>query len=307
MNPLIPSCPKCGREALAGARFCVSCGTALEAPSAAAPAARSRAVPPPDRSALQGPCTVLYAGNGEMDVRRVGRFVAEAVKRPLPDVTRELRNSRGFIAKGLPAPVAVALAEKAERELSAPVLVLADADRIAFPPVIRIRDTMVAAEGIRCEAYTWDQTERIAARWDEVFLISCGRLEIERAVEAAEEFSSDARGQAAPLVMEKRHEFLIDLVLFAPWRLLRLDQNAAAFSMTEMLRGPEDTLGSLYRCAFNLRHFVRGVPMNRGVELLASGGSEVVWQPLTFLNKRDFETYTSWLVHLLRYGRPIPA
>ena len=63
---------------------------------------------------LQGPCTVLYAGSGEMDVRRVGRLVAEAVQRPLPDVTRELRNSRGFIAKGLPAPVAVALAEKAE-------------------------------------------------------------------------------------------------------------------------------------------------------------------------------------------------
>ena len=47
--------------------------------------------------------------------------------------------------------------------------------------------------------------------------------------------------------------------------------------------------------------------MNRGVELLAAGGSEVVWEPLTFLNKRDFETYTSWLVQLLRYGRPIPA
>jgi hypothetical protein len=107
--------------------------------------------------------------------------------------------------------------------------------------------------------------------------------------------------------MEKRHEFLIDVVLIEPWRLLRLDQNAAAFSMTEMRREPEDTVGPLYRCAFNLRHLAQGVPMNRGVELLAAGGSDVVWEPLTFLNKRDFETYTSWLVQLLRYGRPIPA
>jgi len=250
---------------------------------------------------------VLYAGGGEMDVRRVGRLVAEAVKRPLPDVTRELRNSRGFIAKGLPAPIAVALAEKAERELSAPVLVLADADCAALPPVMRIRDIMVAAEGIRCEAYAWDRTERIAARWDEVFLISCGRLEIERAVEAADELISEARGRTTALVMEKRHEFLIDVVLIEPWRLLRLDQNAAAFSMTEMRREPETTVGPLYRCAFNLRHLAQGVPMNRGVELLAAGGSDVVWEPLTFLNKRDFETYTSWLVQLLRYGRPIPA
>jgi hypothetical protein len=242
-----------------------------------------------------------------MDVRRVGRLVAEAVKRPLPDVTRELRNSRGFIAKGLPAPIAVALAEKAERELSAPVLVLADADCAALPPVMRIRDIMVAAEGIRCEAYAWDRTEHIAARWDEVFLISCGRLEIEYAVEAADESLADARSRTTPLVMEKRHEFLIDVVLFEPWRVLRLDQNAAAFSMTEMRREPETTVGPLYRCAFNLRHLAQGVPMNRGVELLAAGGSDVVWEPLTFINKRDFETYTSWLVQLLRYGRPIPA
>jgi hypothetical protein len=242
-----------------------------------------------------------------MDVRRVGRLVAEAVKRPRPDVTRELRNSRGFIAKGLPAPVAVALAEKVEGELSAPVLVLADADCIALPPVMRIRDTKVTAEGIRCEAYAWDRTEFIAAHWDEVFLISCGRLEIERAVEAADELSAEAHGRTAPLVMEKRYEFLIDVVLFEPWRVLRLDQNAAAFSMTEMQRGPEDTVGALYRCAFNLRHLAQGVPMNRGVELLAAGGSDVVWEPLTFLNKRDFETYTSWLAQLLRYGRPIPA
>jgi hypothetical protein len=242
-----------------------------------------------------------------MDIRRVGRLVAEAVKRPLPDVTRELRNSRGFIAKGLAAAVAVALAEKAERELSAPVMVLADADCVALPSAMRMRDMAVDAEGIRCEAYTWDRTERIAARWDEVFLISCGRLETERAVEASEDLNAESRGRMTPLVMEKRHEFLLDMVLFEPWRLLRLDQNSAAFSLTEMQRGPEDTLGPLYRCAFNLRQCAQGVPMNRGVESLAAGASNVAWEPLTFLNKRDFETYTSWLVQLLRYGRPMPA
>jgi hypothetical protein len=242
-----------------------------------------------------------------MDVRRVGRLVAEAVPRPLPDVTRELRNSRGFIARELAAPIAVALAEKAERELSAPVMVLAEADCVALPPAIRMHGTVADTAGIRCEAYTWNQTERIAARWDEVFLISCGRLEIEYAVEAPEDLNWETRSRTAPLVMEKRHEFLIDVVLFEPWRLLRLDQNAAAFSLTEMRRGPEDALGPLYRCAFNLRRFAAGVPMNRGVELLAAGASEAVWESLTFLNKRDFETYTSWLVQLLRYGRPIPA
>jgi hypothetical protein len=80
-----------------------------------------------------------------------------------------------------------------------------------------------------------------------------------------------------------------------------------AFSLTEMQRGPEDTLGALFRCAFNLRQLARGVPVNRAVELLAAGASDVAWQSFTFLNKRDFETYTSWLIQLLRYGRPIPA
>jgi hypothetical protein len=242
-----------------------------------------------------------------MDIRRVGRLVAEAVKRPLSDVTRDLRNSRGFITKGLPAPEAVALAGKIERELSTPVLVLADADCIALPPVMRIRDTTVAAEGIRCTGYAWDLTEYITARWDEVFLISCGRLELERAVETVEGSDAVTGGLTASLVMEKRHEFLIDVILSEPWRVLRLDQNTTAFSLTEMQRGPEDTLAPLFRCAFNLRQLARGVPMNRALELLAAGASAVAWEPFTFLNKRDFETYTSWLVQLLRYGREIPA
>jgi hypothetical protein len=305
MTLAAPSCPKCGAQAAPGARFCAACGAALEVPRAAA--ARPRSLPAPDRLLLQGPCTLLYAGGGELDIRRVGRLVAEAVKRPLSDVTRELRNSRGFIAKGLPAPAAAALAAKVEAELAAPVLVVADADCIALPPAMRIRDTMVTADGLRCEAYAWDQTERVAAQWDEVFLISCGRLEIEHAVETAEDLESVARGRMSALVMEKRYEFLIDVVLFEPWRRLRLDQNTTAFSLTEMRRGPEDTLGALFRCAFSLRQLALGVPMNRGIELLASGGSDVAWQPLTFLNKRDFETYTSWLMQLLRYGRQIPA
>jgi len=264
----------------------------------------------PDRSSLSGPCTVIYAGADDMDVRRVGRLVAEAVRRPLPDVTRELRTSKGFLAKELDAAVAVALAEKAEGELRAPVLVVPDDACVPFPDAMRMRRATADAAGLRCEAYTWDRTEQISAGWNDIFLISCGRFEVQRAVEAQEDRDSDAgfmTGRMPPTVMQTRHEFLFDLVLSDPWRRLRLDQNTTAFSLTEMRRDPEDALGQIYRSALNLQRFAQGVPMNRGVELLAAGASESAWQELTFLSRRDFEAYTRWLLQLVRFGRPIPT
>lgn len=272
-------------------------------------APRDRSVPSPARETLAGVCNVIYAGAEEMDVRRVGRFVADAVGRPIADITRELRNSKGFLATGLDAPKAVALAEKVEQELKAPVLVLPEGEAVALPPPMRMRHAAVDGRGLRCEAYTWDRTVEVAATWNDIFLVSCGRLEIQHAVESASDVPISGLGArpATSLVMQIRHEFLLDIILWEPWRRLRLDQNTSAFSLTEMKRGPDESVGALYRNAVNLDRFAQGVPMNRGVSLLAGGASGSAWQSLTFYNKRDFDSYTDWLVQLVRYGRPIPA
>ncbi len=240
----------------------------------------------------------------------MGRLVAEAMGRPLPDVTRKMRTSKGFVATGLEARAATALAERVEESLGAPVLVI-PVDKCAdLPPLMRMRDSTINEQGIHCEAYTWNETLAVRASWDKVFLVSCGRLEIQETVHQPKENSGRRKfGASSPpnLATRTHHEFLMDVVLFEPWRRLRLDQNPAAFSLTEMERDPGHVLGPLYRSSMSLRMFAVGVPMNRGVALLATGGDDSVWESLTFLNKRDFDSYTYWLMQLVRFDRPIPA
>jgi len=298
-----------------GASFCPFCGCTM-ADTSARPLSRS--VPPPDRDALDEPCSVIYAGEDEMDVRRVGRLVAEAVEQPLPDVTRKMRTSKGFLATGLPPDRARTLAEKAERELKAPILLVADEDCAPLPSAMRMRQAVFDAEGLRCDAYTWSVTEHVTASWDAVFLISCGRLEINEVSEApapSPTRSSIFSRKPPNLITNTHHEFLLDIILYDPepnagaegWRRLRLDQNTSAFSLTEMVQGPESQVGPLYRSSVNLERFALDVPRNRGLSFLATGAADSAWQSLTFLSKRDFDSYTHWLMQLVRYGRPILA
>jgi len=319
------SCPQCGKSPLPGARFCHLCGAALAAEERQA---QSRSVPVPERATLNEPCAVIYAGNDQMDVRRVGRYVAEAVRAPLPDVTRTLRTSKGVLATGLEPARAVALAERLEDEFHTPVLVIPDEACAPLQPAMRIRHVTFSTEGFDCEAYTWDRTESVRATWDQTFLVSCGRLEVQEVVaereEDEEKRKKDFISRRIPKLTTLTHyEFLLDIILFGPacksvsdppdaavaagsWRRLRLDQNTAGFSLTEMEHDPALQLRPLYRSAVSLEQFARGVPMNRGVALLSSGADELAWEPLTFLNKNDFDSYTYWLLQLVRYGRPIP-
>jgi len=315
MSPESRFCAQCGKPAVPDAAFCAFCGNAIR-PIRREPS--SRAIAAPDRGKLDSPCAVIYAGQEEMDVRRVGRLVAETVQRPLPDVTRKMRTSKGFLATGLAPESAVALAERAEKELKAPILVIPDDECVPLPLAMRMRQAALDSDGLRCEAYTWDLTERVSATWNAVFLISCGRLQIE---EVAEERDSSPTKtglfmrRAPNLVTNVRYEYLLDLILFEPnagqgaegWRRLRIDQNTSAFSLTEMKQDPDQRVGPLYRSAVNIERYAAGVPANPGVSLLASGASDAAWQSLTFLSKADFDMYSHWLMQLVRYGRPIPA
>ncbi len=299
-------CPKCRVAAPPGASFCSSCGAALVA--AAPPAPQPvRAVPPAERAILRGPCTLLFAGEEELDIRRVGHTLAEKAGRPLSDVTRDLRASKGFLARSLDAAEAVRLAEQLEGELLAPVLVIPDAEIVPLPPALRMRRIAINSSGIRCDAYSWDSTEPLKLTWAELFLISCARLEVQEVVESHEEGgATDMIGRRLPnLITTTRTEYVLDIVLRDPWRRLRLDQNTAAFSLTELRRDRDQALGTLHRSLMQLERYAEGVPSNRGLMLLASGAPEAVCQSVTFQNKRDFDSYTHWLIQLVRFGRSI--
>jgi len=75
-------CPRCGREALSGAAYCIQCGAALDAPEAAEPIAEPPAAMPPAPSTVAAgaapaftPAAVRYAGFW----RRFGAFCIDAI------------------------------------------------------------------------------------------------------------------------------------------------------------------------------------------------------------------------------------
>ena len=315
MNSNSLFCTQCGKAILAGASFCAYCGSAV---AVASPRQVDRSIPIPDRDELTGTCTVIYAGQRDMDVRRVGRLVAEAVQQPLPDVTRAMRTSKGFLANGLPVGSALKLAEQAEKELKEPILLIPDDDCVPLPSAMRMREAVADADGLRCDAYTWNMTDHIAASWDAVFLIACGRLQLEEVVEERDASLTKSAlfgRQQSSVQTYVHHEYLLDIILHDPdaeangegWRRLRLDHNTSGFSFTEMKQDPEQRAGPLFRSSVNLERFAVGVPMNPGISLLATGATSTAWEPLTFLTKRDFDTYTHWLMQLVRYGYPISA
>ena len=90
---LAPSCPSCGAENPPGARFCIECGTALEAPAepaAEAPSAASE-VPPEERRMA----TVLFADLSgytavaeQMDPEAVKSLLDRALRRLGQEVSR---------------------------------------------------------------------------------------------------------------------------------------------------------------------------------------------------------------------------
>jgi len=307
MTESAQKCPNCHLAAPRGALFCSSCGAAIAA-TAPAPPQTERSIPLPVRATLQGPCTVLYAGDEELDVRQVGRAIASRTGRPLSDVTRMLRASKGFLATALDTPSAISLAEQIERDLQAPVVVLPDSAVIPLPSAMRMRRVAINALGIRCDAYSWDSTEPLEIPWADIFLISCARLEVQEVVEFYEEGGGarDMLGRQLPnFITSKRLEYVLDIILRDPWRRLRLDQNTVAFSLTELRRDREQSLGALHRSLMHLERYAEGAPRNCGLALLASGASEAACQSITFQDKRDFDSYTHWLIQLVRFGHPI--
>ena len=305
-------CPYCGKPAVPGAAFCAYCGERFPAGQEdLRPAGEvARSIPLPDRDQIEGRCAVIHTGREDMDIRTVGGIVAEFSGKPKPDVTRMMRTTKGFIASAMESGEAVALAKRLEEDMGLSVIVVSERDCVPLPEAMRMRQVAIHDSGLQCEAYTWDRTARLEVAWNEVFLVSCGRVEVERVTEGAPE--PKPRGnpfmRSVPeLITERFNEFLIDIVLHKPWRRLRLDYNTAAYAFRDEEPDRQESLESLKNCAMRLIEHAVGVPMSHGVRLLVSAdpGSSV-WEELSFLNKRDFDSYTCWLLQLVRFGEGLP-
>jgi len=311
-------CPKCQKLVLPGASFCAFCGVKVDASAPAPAEAPRRVAGKPDPAGLVAPCAVLAEKGGVHLAPETGRIVARVTGRPLSDVTRDARNSRGVLATGLTAEQARKLLEELAGART-PAFALGAADFVDAPAFERMRSPVFSASGISCVAYQWDTRREFSAGWDRALLASVGRIEVTQSVEAPPKPKkrggwesllpwrglTDRLVEDPPkLVTTVRYEYVMDIVFREPWERLRLDENTAVAALATV---HEDFGKAIEKAARGVRDLGAGVPCNRGVALMASGAPAEAWEELTFGSKQEFDCYVRWLMNLAVYGVEVPG
>ena len=310
-------CNVCGQLILPGATVCPHCGAKFgPVRGSVSPAATSRALPLPAPESLRGACAAVAADGGASGMPEVGRLVAEVTGKPLPDVTREMRVSRGILAMRLTADDARRLVKELRR-IGVRAFALGEKDFVPEPRTRRMREAIFERRGVKCEAFTWDRSQSLRVSWRRVFMVLGGRLRLEEVYEVPREKPEQGRrglwrigsikeefDRRVPVLATRvRYESLLDVILYEPWERLRLDENEAAYGDAE----EEGALHAAVRKAADRVYRIRHeAPFNSGIELLATEAPTEAWEDLTFASKQEFDAYSLWLIQLARYGFDIP-
>ena len=307
-------CPRCRKLLLPGASFCAYCGTKLAASGGTAKKpVRPRSVALPGERSLIAPCAVVATDARAFAIPDVGRLVAATLKRPLSDVTRQMRFAKGILAEGLTQQEALGFAREA-RDLGVEAFVLGKGDMVELPELLRMRRPHFDDVGVHCEAYAWDRTDSFQAGWERGFLILGGRICFTEVVEVARERPSLIKRRWAPIAVQvEKHipkledvdhtEFILDVVLFESWQRLRLDENPASYALAGR---SEDFHTLIRRSASDLCRINHGVPHNLGLELLTRQAEGDAWGAYTFETKQEFDAYERWVLNVVRYGFNVP-
>ncbi|MFP4057980.1 MAG: HEAT repeat domain-containing protein [Candidatus Brocadiia bacterium] len=265
-----------------------------------APAAPTEPLePPPDH---EGACAIVRLTGGPLNVKRAGRIVAERLKRPLFEITREVHRTKGFIAREVASPVARALV----RELAEAGVVAGAVpeERVPQPlEPVRVRDLTYEPRRLRGRVLPKGEE---AVAWASVELVVAGRLELDLQPQAIEEdwspLTPPIRSQGSRRSEEPVYDYLVEMFAGEPLRRLRLVTHDLDF---EVMQRRVSSFGKVARMA---RELLRHVPRRRvsaGVWRLADR-DEDSWEDLTFLSPLGFEDYVTWQRLLLALDLPLP-
>ena len=294
-------CPNCFRGIPEGARFCAFCG--LPIPLSARKHPTRPAEEFPSLESLGGSCSVLRSSLGPLAIAPVGRAIARAAKRPLSDVTRQINASRGLLVRGIDADVARELAPKLD-ELGVDFFIVRDETIPTLPEAGRFASGTFNEEGMACEINLPEEWKSIKRGWAEVQLVSCGRL--------SGEVSNVVREKVGFLYsMDKiqtrvDYKYVIDIIFSDPDERVRIDEGLPD-AQSPGARAEPLTEAHLVYLARQIFQFSADTPKSEGVRTLAFDGPAGFWENATFPTRHDFESYTQWLLQLIKYGKPLPA
>jgi len=295
-----PQCPNCYRGIPEGARFCAFCGMPVPLYRKKGKVEAPKEIP--SLESLAGPCSVLRSSLTPFDIGRVGRILAKAAKAPLSDVTRQINASRGFLISGVGPDTARELAPQLD-EAGLDFFIVPDDSIEDLPEAGRFSSGVFNDDGMNCEVNLPDHWKNFKRGWEDVMLVSCGRLSAD--ISETREERVGFLYRVDKIETRVTHKFVIDLILRSPDERIRIEEERQDRGATA-LRSEPLTQTHLMHIARQIFQYSADIPKSEGVRMLAFDGPAGFWANATFPTRRDFERYTQWLLLLMKYGKPLP-
>ena len=262
---------------------------------------RPAAVEPlPAPPGFEGPCALVLLTGRPMSTKAVSRLVATALGKPAFEISREIHSTKGFLARGVPAPVA----DRLVRELAQAEVVAGAVPMDWLPPpaeLARLREPAVGPAALSGRVGPGTET---AIPWDTVELVVAARLAADLEPEAINEDWSPlsrplrARGRSA----EPAYEHTLELIAGQPLQRLRLVTYDLDF---ETMHRRLSSFNKVSRLARDLSRYVDSHRLSAGIHRLVER-DEDNWEDLSFVSRLGFEDYVLWLRLLLKLGVPLP-
>lgn len=254
------------------------------------------------------PYAVIRQTDERIDISQVGRLVAKALDVPLAQATRELRRSPGVLVEELEGTRAVGLARSLQ-EINIPVLVIKRKDLVSLPQPQAATSADFDAGGLRFLV----ARQVVTRRWEDVLLISGGRVETERREKIVERgprryYGGVGRspiqyddGRRVRYKAVKESELLVDFFMVEPWSAYRIKQRHFNIRLARERLGKKAPT-SFLATARKILKFGHGLAMSKGMLLLGRKATTRQWREATFRSLEEFEKYNWWLLQLEEYG-----
>jgi hypothetical protein len=250
---------------------------------------------------------VLRLTDERVDVSAVARVAAQTLGRPHADLARELRSSRGFVARQAPEAAARRLVADLAA-LGVEARLLRERALVPLPAVERAKQVIFGPNGL----YVGLHAESFAVTWDDVALVLAARLGgekeevFQRGRDMAYYYSSATEGGAARGNFAHYFDWstrklvvhlVVDFYLRTPWRRVRAEEGGVAFGPSAA-DGRRSQSAQFERLGRFLAEHRGAVYLTPGAELLARRGTALAWTNLTFPDERTLDDYSLWQVQI---------
>ena len=247
-------------------------------------------------SEAQGGYSVLRLDEERVDVSAVARAVAPVVGRPRFEVARQLRATRGIVARGVSAESARRIVEGLSA-MGIEAVALPEEDWTPLPPAERVFQLALGPNGLFLRL----AEEDLLIPWEHLLAVVAARLGgteariISRATGApryynfADTLDWETRRRTA------RH--VVDFFPDDPWRRLRVEEGRIDFHLERDAARPS-TAVQLEELGRQVRRWAGNAFLNTGAEILGEHGREMVWQDLTFGNEHLLDAYSEWVIQV---------